>query len=100
MSQLDSNLHPRCHPPPCQTEKPSEQATESSASTKIEGSDSSYGYIFLPKLSETHLDSPKLTETHHQNSPKLTETLQNSPKLTPKSLQNAPKFEKTYKNLR
>ncbi|GFO23928.1 hypothetical protein PoB_005043300 [Plakobranchus ocellatus] len=42
MSEEDTNSHPRWHPPTCQTEDPSEKATEPSFFTKIEASDSGH----------------------------------------------------------
>ncbi|GFO36802.1 hypothetical protein PoB_006330700 [Plakobranchus ocellatus] len=40
MSEKDSSPNSRWHPTPCQTEEPSEQATEPSASTGIKAFDS------------------------------------------------------------
>ncbi|GFN91247.1 hypothetical protein PoB_001775300 [Plakobranchus ocellatus] len=42
MSELDSNPHPRRHPPPYQTEEPGKQALSHPLPRKIEAFDSSH----------------------------------------------------------
>ncbi|GFO40882.1 hypothetical protein PoB_006738700 [Plakobranchus ocellatus] len=76
MSEQDSNPHPRWHPPPCQTEEPSEQALNHPLPQKIEASDSAHQASFPgnhghrisnhPNLSPSPSPTPSSLVSHAQ----------------------------------